>query len=83
MSHPAAVPEQCTGTSWRARYLEASGRFGAWPAIQPLNYVVLKLLLVGDAGVGKTSFLTRFADDVFSTSYRATIGWDFKIMSQL
>lgn len=39
----------------------------------------MKLLMVGDPGVGKSSFLMRFAEDVFTDSYIATIGVDFKI----
>lgn len=41
------------------------------------NYF-LKAVLVGNPGVGKTSFLTRFTDDEFSQSYLPTIGVDFK-----
>ena len=41
--------------------------------------VLIKLLLIGDSGVGKSSLLVRFADDSFSQSFLATIGIDFKI----
>ena len=37
-----------------------------------------KILVIGDGGVGKTSLITRFADERFITSYTATIGVDFK-----
>lgn len=37
-----------------------------------------KLLVVGDAGVGKTCLITRFVDDVFSSTCKSTIGVDFK-----
>ncbi|KAK3598665.1 hypothetical protein CHS0354_020426 [Potamilus streckersoni] len=40
---------------------------------------LFKLLLIGDAGVGKSCLLLRFADDTFSDSYISTIGVDFKI----
>ncbi len=33
-----------------------------------------KILIVGDSAVGKTSILTRFADDAFYSNYLATIG---------
>jgi len=33
--------------------------------------------MVGDPGVGKSSLLLRFADDLFSDNYYATIGVDF------
>ena len=37
------------------------------------------LLIIGDAVVGKTSILRRFAQDKFSSDYIATIGIDFFI----
>lgn len=40
-----------------------------------------KLLVVGDAGVGKTCLITRFVDDVFSSTCKSTIGVDFKAHS--
>eukprot|EP00923_Selenidium_pygospionis_P034802 GHVN01060536.1.p1 GENE.GHVN01060536.1~~GHVN01060536.1.p1 ORF type:complete len:147 (+),score=14.68 GHVN01060536.1:81-521(+) len=42
------------------------------------NYL-FKLLLIGDSGVGKSCLLLRFADDVYTASFIATIGVDFKI----
>ena len=42
------------------------------------NYSV-KLLIVGDSGVGKTSLLMRYCEDEFHTDYLSTIGVDFKI----
>jgi len=39
----------------------------------------LKILLIGDDAVGKTSFFHRFTDDTFSPNPPATIGVDFKI----
>lgn len=37
----------------------------------------LKLILIGDAGVGKSSLTNTFAKHVFPTFHRATIGIDF------
>ena len=46
----------------------------------PRSYdMLMKTLMIGDTGVGKSAFLLRFADDHFTTSYIATIGVDFKI----
>ena len=41
--------------------------------------LLVKLLLIGDSGVGKSAILTRFADDSFTQSFITTIGIDFKI----
>ena len=38
----------------------------------------VKLLLVGDSGVGKTSLLFRFADHYFQNQFISTIGVDFR-----
>lgn len=40
---------------------------------------ILKFVLVGESGVGKSCLLLRFVDDVFSASFTATIGIDFKV----
>lgn len=38
-----------------------------------------KVILCGDAGVGKTSLLARYVDDQFSEEYHQTIGANFLI----
>lgn len=40
--------------------------------------VSYKFLIVGDAGVGKTAFLSRYCDDSFSEKYISTVGIDFR-----
>lgn len=39
----------------------------------------LKILIVGESGVGKSSLLLRFTDDTFDPEQSATIGVDFKV----
>uniref|UniRef100_A0A7S1G7C5 Uncharacterized protein n=1 Tax=Bicosoecida sp. CB-2014 TaxID=1486930 RepID=A0A7S1G7C5_9STRA len=38
----------------------------------------IKLLLIGDTGVGKTCLMLRYIDDKFSSTFITTIGIDFK-----
>ncbi|MPC27861.1 Ras-related protein Rab-18 [Portunus trituberculatus] len=39
----------------------------------------LKILIIGESGVGKSSLLLRFTDDTFDIEQSATIGVDFKV----
>ncbi|KAG5841978.1 ras-related protein Rab-18-B-like [Anguilla rostrata] len=39
----------------------------------------LKLLIIGESGVGKSSLLLRFTEDKFDPELAATIGVDFKV----
>lgn len=43
------------------------------------NFYQIKLLLIGDSGVGKSCCLLRFSEDSFTPSFITTIGIDFKI----
>lgn len=38
---------------------------------------IIKVLVIGDAGVGKTSIIRRYVDDVFEIALKNTIGVDF------
>jgi len=41
----------------------------------------LKILIIGESGVGKSSLLLRFTEDTFDPEQTATIGFDFKVKS--
>ena len=43
-----------------------------------LDYV-FKVLMIGDAGVGKSSILQQFTDGYFNDNLQSTIGVDFKV----
>ncbi len=44
------------------------------------NYdYLIKLLVIGNSGVGKTNMLLKFCENNFMTSHLTTIGIDFKI----
>mmetsp|Transcript_11198 Transcript_11198/g.27533 ORF Transcript_11198/g.27533 Transcript_11198/m.27533 type:complete len:211 (+) Transcript_11198:329-961(+) len=39
----------------------------------------VRLLMIGDSGVGKSALLLRFSSDMFNPNYMATIGIDFRV----
>jgi len=43
------------------------------------NAKIMKVVLVGESGVGKSCLLIRFSEDKFDDSHVSTIGVDFKI----
>lgn len=50
-------------------------------AAAPVPDVKLQLIIIGDSGVGKTSFMDRFVDSSpeFRQSFNPTVGIDFKV----
>ena len=42
------------------------------------NAVSLKLLVIGDANVGKSALMWRFTDGTFDGDYVSTVGMDFR-----
>jgi Ras-related protein Rab-1A len=42
---------------------------------------VFKIILVGMSGVGKSSIILRYADDIFNEYQWTTVGIDFKVMT--
>ena len=49
------------------------------PSLTYPSNLQIKLLLIGDSGVGKSCCLLRFSEDSFTPSFITTIGIDFKI----
>merc|ERR1712023_374956 len=46
---------------------------------KPQYDYLIKLLLIGDSGVGKSCLLCRYSEDIFNNKFITTIGIDFKI----
>ena len=46
---------------------------------RPKNELLYKILVIGELGTGKTSFIKRYVHQFFSQHYRATIGVDFAL----
>ncbi len=44
------------------------------------EFITFKIIIVGNSGVGKSSFLKRAAQKKFTESYQATIGFEFLLM---
>jgi Ras-related protein Rab-32 len=41
--------------------------------------LLLKILVIGESGVGKTAIVRRYVHNQFSQGYKATIGVDFAL----
>ncbi|XP_074689475.1 ras-related protein Rab-18 [Strix aluco] len=55
------------------------GRAGRADGMDEDVLTTLKILIIGESGVGKSSLLLRFTDDTFDPELAATIGVDFKV----
>ena len=49
---------------------------------QEYDYLI-KVLLLGDSGTGKSSLILRYTDDTFNSSLLSSIGVDFKVKQQI
>lgn len=62
-----------------AQCCAAQSRSGGGPRMEEDILTTLKILIIGESGVGKSSLLLRFTDDTFDPELAATIGVDFKV----
>ncbi|VDK84672.1 unnamed protein product, partial [Litomosoides sigmodontis] len=46
-------------------------------AISPKEQILFKILIIGDVGTGKSSIVQRYAHNLFTQHYKATVGVDF------
>ena len=49
---------------------------------QEYDYLI-KVLLIGDSGAGKSSLILRYIDDTFNSSLVSSIGVDFKMKKKI
>jgi len=45
--------------------------------VLPRKKILLKVIILGDSGVGKTSLMNQYVNKKFTANYKATIGADF------
>ena len=65
-----------SSTTWQPAQQPHARAHGAEPAHRD---ILAKVIVVGDTGTGKTSFIKRATQGVFSSQYKATIGVDFAL----
>jgi len=71
-----ASPESNKGKEKKKRKREKKGESHmAW--VPPQKAAVLKVVLIGNSGVGKTSLMQQYVNKSFSLHYKTTIGADF------
>lgn len=51
--------------------------------MQPENKLSVKIVIIGEAGVGKTSIMSKFVSNTFSEQMQPTIGCDIQSKSML
>lgn len=76
---PVEPPQAWAGKGWREVYQDEYCRRFDTTSPSSVEKQVLKLLIVGESGCGKTAFLNRFADNAYAESWLSTIGVDYKV----
>jgi len=60
----------------REGYYNGGGSSSAYAAEQKQNSVVIKVGMVGDAQIGKTSLMVKYVEGSFDEDYIQTLGTD-------
>ena len=58
----------------KGREMAATGIRKGLADQEPEFDAIFKLLIIGDANVGKTALLTRFCEDRFQSNFMSTVG---------
>jgi len=75
---------------WRDFHVKSSTSYKRYKEIRPPLVrcppctdidVTVKIIMAGDSGVGKTSFLSRLVDQNFCDAYICSVGVDFKLLT--
>ncbi|CDO72399.1 hypothetical protein BN946_scf184977.g98 [Trametes cinnabarina] len=74
-STPALRPH--IPTAFLHPILSAPSSLSCTTASLAMGRVLLKVIILGDSGVGKTSLMNQYVNKRFSNQYKATIGADF------
>lgn len=77
MSRKSSSARSATSSTSAANGSSSGGR--TTPTRTKLFDVILKLLMVGDSQVGKSSISLRFADDKYRENFVSTIGRFFDV----
>ena len=49
-------------------------------SVMDVNFdYMYKILMVGNSGVGKTAYVSRYCDDHFNPAFISTVGIDFRV----
>ena len=67
------------GSSCRRQVMEGSGESIDFGAVDDTYHFLFKIVLIGDAGVGKTCVVQRFKHGIYIERHGNTIGVDFML----
>ncbi|CAB3405600.1 unnamed protein product [Caenorhabditis bovis] len=71
------LDHECMEVAWRPGQLNLPMPFNSQKMSTARKKALLKVIILGDSGVGKTSLMNQYVNRRFSNQYKATIGADF------